>query len=125
MRKIIKGILIALSLIFALSSVSCDSSSVDTEDISSSETAPETTAAIEYNTAQFYNPLSPFDAPDPFITYDPETEYYYALHTMGDRVEIFRHKHVADILVDGESKVVYRATGANAVWGDTGSVIVK
>ena len=66
----------------------------------------------------FYNPISPGDAPDPFMTYDPETEYYYAIYTQGNRLELFRHKHAGEILKNGESKIIYRADGTNLTWGD-------
>ena len=66
----------------------------------------------------FYNPISPGDAPDPFMTYDKQTEYYYAIHTQGNRLELFRHKHAAEVLKSGESKILYRADGTNGIWGD-------
>lgn len=66
----------------------------------------------------FYNPISPGDAPDPFMTYDPETGYYYAIYTQGNRLELFRHKHAAEVLKNGESKIIYRADGTNLIWGD-------
>ncbi len=118
MSKLFKAILVLLALLITLSAVSCDDSTNDAETSSETELVVETTAAIEYNTTQFNNPISYSDAPDPFITYDPDTGYYYALHTQGDRVEIFRHKHAAEVLIEGESKVIYRATGENVVWGD-------
>ncbi len=59
----------------------------------------------------FQNPLADFDAPDPFMTYDPITGYYYALFTRHDRVEIFRSRHAGDILREGESRVIYRPNG--------------
>ena len=59
---------------------------------------------------KFKNPLAEFDAPDPFMTYDPVTGYYYALVTRCDRVEIFRSRHAADILRD-ESRVIYTPGG--------------
>ena len=34
-----------------------------------------------YTMKTFRNPVSPFSAPDPFMTYDPVTGYYYALFT--------------------------------------------
>jgi GH43 family beta-xylosidase len=89
------------------------------------ETEMETEAAIEseadtreYNTTPFCNPLSTFDAPDSFMTYDPDTGYYYALFTQVNRIELFRSKHVADIFTAGESKVIVRADGTNSIWGD-------
>lgn len=66
----------------------------------------------------FYNPISPGDAPDPFMTYDSETKYYYAIYTQGNRLELFRHKHAAEVLKSGESKILYRADGTNGIWGD-------
>ncbi len=54
----------------------------------------------------YRNPLKDKDAPDPFMTFDPATGYYYALHTNWDKVEIFRSKKAFDVL-NGESKIVY------------------
>lgn len=57
----------------------------------------------------FHNPVSPHDAPDPFMTYDSVTGYYYALFTRHDRLEIFRSRHAGSIIKDGDSKVIFRA----------------
>ena len=116
MRMSFKVLCILVALLVMLTSVSCASEQAE-ETTELTETV-ETTEAIEYNTEQFYNPIWPFDAPDPFITYDSETEYYYCLFTQGDRVEIYRSKHVADLVLDEDSKVIYRADGTNGIWGD-------
>lgn len=118
MSKLFRSIPFILIFALLLSATSCNTSEIDAETSADAEATVEIETAIEYNTTQFNNPISFYDAPDPFITYDPETGYYYALHTQGDRIEIFRHKHAADVLVEGESKVIFRATGENAVWGD-------
>ena len=117
MTKVFKSFALALAVIFMISSVSCTTSGGEVTDTLPADTAPAT-AAIEYNTTQFYNPISIGSAPDPFITYDSVTGYYYGIYTQGDRLELYRHKHAAEIFVEGESKVIYRATGENAVWGD-------
>lgn len=77
-----------------------------------------TKTKIEYNTKRFYNPISEATIADPFITYDSKTQYYYGLYTMGDRLEIFRYKHAAELFVSGESKVIYRPNGEDGIWGD-------
>ena len=118
MKKLTKITLAALAAVLIFTSTSCDSAGTETDSTSGVESAIETTAAIEYNTTQFNNPISYYDAPDPFITYDADTGYYYGLYTQGDRIEIYRHKHAAEVLIEGESKVIYRATGENVVWGD-------
>ena len=41
----------------------------------------------------FRNPIADFNTPDPFMTYDPVTGYYYALFTRGSCLEIFRSRH--------------------------------
>ena len=115
MKKLIKSFALAVALLILLSSVACKEASEETA--GPTETV-ETSAQIEYNTERFHNPVWPFDAPDPFITYDPETGYYYCLHTQGDCVEIYRSKHAADVKMDDDSKVVYRADGKNGIWGD-------
>ena len=67
----------------------------------------------------FKNPISPFNAPDPFLTYDKETEYYYALFTRGKYLEIFRSRHAATVITDGDSKIIYEPNGEkDGVWGD-------
>ncbi len=38
----------------------------------------------------FRNPVADFDTPDPFMTYDKVTGYYYALFTRHEYLEIFR-----------------------------------
>ena len=118
MKKCVKSISIGVSLLFMFLAASCNSSENNSETSAVTEAISETTAPIEYNTAQFNNPISFSSAPDPFITYDPDTGYYYALHTQGDRIEIYRHKHAAEVIIEGETKVIYRATGENVVWGD-------
>lgn len=73
----------------------------------------------ELNTTPFTNPVSHTQAPDPFMTYDRETGYYYLLYTLGDRLELFRSRQAADITLFGESKVIYRANGPrDGIYGD-------
>lgn len=118
MKKHIYSLAIIVTFVLLTSLVSCNSKSEQAVDPIETSAVVETTSQIEYNTEQFLNPISPFDAPDPFITFDQETGYYYGLHTQGDRVEIYRSKHVADLFLDEDTKVIYRATGENVVWGD-------
>ncbi|MBE6614076.1 MAG: hypothetical protein E7631_02045 [Ruminococcaceae bacterium] len=67
----------------------------------------------------FRNPVSPFDAPDPFMTYDPVTGYYYALFTRGRHLELFRSRYAGDIVKGGDSKVIYTPSGErDGIWGD-------
>ena len=66
----------------------------------------------------FHNPVSPFDAPDPFMTYDPDTGYYYALFTRGSKLELFRSRHAGQIVTDNDSKIIVMADGENDIWGD-------
>ena len=67
----------------------------------------------------FKNPVSPWDAPDPFMTFDPETGYYYALFTRGTVLELFRSRHAAEICTGGESKVIYTPDGErDGIWGN-------
>ena len=56
----------------------------------------------------FHNPVSPGDAPDPFMTYDPDTGYYYSVFTRNTCLEIFRSRHAGNIVRDGDSHVIYR-----------------
>ncbi|MBQ2725403.1 MAG: family 43 glycosylhydrolase [Clostridia bacterium] len=67
----------------------------------------------------FRNPVSPYDAPDPYMGYDPVTGYYYALFTRGRVLELFRSRHAANIVTDGDSKVIYTPDGErDGIWGD-------
>lgn len=67
----------------------------------------------------FKNPVSPYDAPDPFMTYDPVTGYYYALFTRGSRLELFRSRHASTIVTDGDSRIIYTPNGErDGIWGD-------
>lgn len=67
----------------------------------------------------FRNPLADFDTPDPFITYDKETGYYYSLFTRHEYLELFRSKHLGNLIREGESKIIYRPNGEkDGIWGD-------
>lgn len=67
----------------------------------------------------FHNPISPWDAPDPFITFDPITGYYYSLFTLGNRLQLFRSRHAANLFTDGDSRVIYTLNGErDGIWGD-------
>lgn len=66
----------------------------------------------------FHNPVSPFDAPDPFMTYDPDTGYYYALFTRGSKLELFRSRHAGTIVTDNDSKIIIKADGTDNIHGD-------
>lgn len=65
---------------------------------------------------KFYNPVSSYDAPDPFMTYDRITGYYYALFTCCNRLELFRSRHAGDIVEDRDSIIVFRADGENGIY---------
>ena len=67
----------------------------------------------------FRNPVSPFSAPDPFMTFDPVTNYYYALFTRGTVLELFRSRHAGSIVSDGDSLVIYTPNGErDGIFGD-------
>ena len=67
----------------------------------------------------FQNPISPHDAPDPFMTFDPVTGYYYALFTRGSKLELFRSRHADTIITDGDSRVLYTPNGErDGIFGD-------
>ena len=67
----------------------------------------------------FRNPISPSDASDPFLTYDPVTDYYYSLFTLGTRLELFRSRHADTIITDNDSKIIYVPNGErDGIWGD-------
>ena len=65
------------------------------------------------------NPIADFDSPDPFVTYDNESGYYYSLFTRGSCLEIFRSKNAADIVRGGDSRVIYTPNGErDGIFGD-------
>ena len=67
----------------------------------------------------FKNPVSPYDAPDPFMTFDPVTGYYYALFTRGTKLELFRSRHAGSIVTDNDSRIIYLPSGErDGIWGD-------
>jgi GH43 family beta-xylosidase len=67
----------------------------------------------------FRNPVSPFAAPDPFMTYDPVTGYYYALFTRDTKLELFRSRHAGSIVTDGDSRIIYTPNGErDGIWGN-------
>ena len=105
-KRIVKCICLTLTLFAVFLCASCDGN------------VPGGEGAVAYNTTTFRNPIMWSTAPDPFITYDAETGYYYALFTQVDRIELYRHKNLAYVLNRGERKAVYVAVGANDVWGD-------
>ena len=72
----------------------------------------------EYNTTPFLNPIAEFSVADPFIVYDSKTKFYYGLYTQGDRLEIFRHKHVSKLFSQGEAKLIFTPDGSKGIWGD-------
>ena len=129
-------ILTILAITLAVTSASCDADTGDptdtsiiqpsdnTEALSSSTTQNSETNQNSENTVKepnmtpFYNPIYAHDASDPFMTYDPETGYYYALFTQGNRLEIFRSKQAANILKGRDSKVIYRPDGSDGIYGD-------
>jgi len=68
---------------------------------------------------RFRNPISPYSTPDPFITFDPETGYYYALFTRSTSLELFRSRHAASIITEEDSRVIYIPNGEkDGIWGD-------
>ena len=63
------------------------------------------------------NPIAGPEAPDPFVTWDPSTRYYYHLHTEGWRLELYRAKCIADILT-AEHRTVYVTNAADRVFAN-------
>jgi len=53
----------------------------------------------------YSNPVGDREAPDPFVTYDGVTGYYYLLYTRGKEVRIYRSRHIATIMNDESLKV--------------------
>ena len=72
----------------------------------------------ESDVRTFNNPIADRDAPDPFVTYDSVTGYYYSLFTCVNRLEIYRSRHAANLLTDNDSKVVFTVGGESGILGD-------
>ncbi len=66
--------------------------------------------------AFFVNPLSADPAPDPFVTYDAATDYYYCLFTEGTAVRIRRAKRPERLLADGDAKTLFTTNAALSVY---------
>ena len=62
------------------------------------------------------NPVGKDESPDPFVTWDSGTGYYYLLFTRSKDVCVFRSKTLAG-LRDGESKVIYVPRAEDAIFG--------
>ena len=60
----------------------------------------------------------PGAAPDPFVCFDNETDYYYGLSTQNSCVELHRSKLLADLYTGPDSAIVYRAGTevAGSIW---------
>ncbi len=70
------------------------------------------------DTRTFNNPIADRDAPDPFVTYDCVTGYYYCLFTCVNRLEIYRSRHAANLLTDNDSVVVFNAGSESGIYGN-------
>ena len=46
-------------------------------------------------------------APDPFVTYDPMTDYYYGMSTQNSEIVLHRSRVLSELFTGGESKKVY------------------
>ena len=53
---------------------------------------------------KFRNPVSPFSAPDPFMTFDPITGYYYARDTVPPRITVDGDVNDIELLQEWLSK---------------------
>lgn len=72
-------------------------------------------------------PLSQDNAPDPFTTYDPVSGYYYHIHTenpndgsfnfTSESIVIHRSRYAGALLNGSESRVVYRVSEDDGVFG--------
>ena len=81
------------------------------------QTFDDANKAFIQNTTPFFNPVASHDTADPFMTYDEETGYYYALFTLGGRLEIYRSRHAGQIISDGDSKVIYTPCDEDSIYG--------
>lgn len=66
----------------------------------------------------FKNPIAHLETPDPFMTYDPVTAYYYMLYTHCNDVLIHRSRHAALCRKSTDTKVVYRLGEGGGICSD-------
>ena len=66
---------------------------------------------------KFKNPVAPHDSPDPFMTYDPVTKYYYALFTCHTMLKLYRSRNAGTIIKDNDFRIIYEA-GNDGILGD-------
>ena len=58
-----------------------------------------------------------YDSPDPYMTYDKQTGYYYCLFSEWEYLKIYRSRRAANILKDNDSVVILKWTGENSIYG--------
>jgi len=63
------------------------------------------------------NPLGSDESPDPFVTWDDVTQYYYLLFTRGNDLCLFRSKDLVG-LRDGEKKILYLPRAEDLIFGN-------
>ena len=65
----------------------------------------------------FYsNPVGSREAPDPYVTFDGQTGYYYLTYTRGREVRVYRSKHI-DGIMDGDSVQAFAVGPEHGVYG--------
>ena len=114
MRTLIRLFSLFVAVVMMLSS--CSSRDLGGDD-ETEQTFDDANKAFVQNTTPFFNPVASQDTADPFMTYDEETGYYYALFTTGDMLEIFRSRHAGQIISDGDSKVIYTPCDEDSIYG--------
>ena len=64
----------------------------------------------------YSNPVGDREAPDPFVTYDKDTGYYYLLFTRGKEVRVYRSKRLNSIMTS-ESLQVFEVGEEHGIYG--------
>ena len=80
--------------------------------------SPQDRAKIaQASLAEFANPIGALESPDPFVTWDSETGYYYLLYTRWTDLCIYRSRTIGG-LRDGENRVFYTPREEDGVFGN-------
>ena len=70
----------------------------------------------EVRPLHFTNPIGAGEAPDPFVTYDAVTDWYYCLHTEGSAISIRRSRQPERLLTDNDAKTVFVTNATQKVY---------
>lgn len=65
----------------------------------------------------YCNPIGTKESPDPFVTFDSVTGYYYLLFTRGRELRVFRSRTLSRLREDESSHQVYHVSAGDGITG--------